>query len=233
MVSGWMDSGNINQFIEHDQLANRPMLVRHPSNLYRKFADIVQLAGVVNGLNYLHDFQVVHGDLKGVPVPLKPTCLTSHLITKANILINRDKRACIADFGLVTVTGVATHATARSSQISIGSLMPFTPGGTYRWMSPELLDPERFGVPQSEESARPTTQFDCYAFGMVIYEVSVHVNKFIVTIGQLGYPRSYAGTTLTLRPSRTLPSWMRSRMVFDRRNLRGKNALDSPKIYGK
>ena len=52
MVSGWMDNGNINQFIEHDQLANRPVLVRHPSNLYRKFADIVQLAGVANGLNY-------------------------------------------------------------------------------------------------------------------------------------------------------------------------------------
>ena len=163
---------------------------------------------------------------------LSQTCLTSYLITKANILINRDKQACIADFGLVTVTGVATRAAARSSRISIGSFMPFTPGGTYRWMSPELLDPERFGGPQSEESARPTTQSDCYAFGMVIYEVSVRVNKFIVTIGQFGYPRSYAGTTLTLKPSRTLPSWMRSRMVFGRRNLRGKNASDLPKIYG-
>ena len=36
-------------------------------------------------------------------------------------------------------------------------------------MSPELLDPEAF----AEESDRPTTQSDCYAFGMVIYEVSV------------------------------------------------------------
>lgn len=26
-------------------------------------------------------------------------------------------------------------------------VMPFTGGGTHRWMSPELLDPERFGIP--------------------------------------------------------------------------------------
>ena len=57
--------------------------------------------------------------------------------------------------------------------------MPFTSGGTYRWMSPELLDPEAFGIPQSEESTRPTTQSDCYAFGMVIYEVSVHVSELV------------------------------------------------------
>ena len=36
-----------------------------------------------------------------------------------------------------------------------------------RWMSPELIDPERFGL----EDSRPTKESDCYAFGMVIYEV--------------------------------------------------------------
>jgi len=46
-------------------------------------------------------------------------------------------------------------------------------------MSPELLDPERFGMPQSEDN-RPTRQSDCYALGMVIYEVGVYVNRFIV-----------------------------------------------------
>ena len=34
-------------------------------------------------------------------------------------------------------------------------------------MSPELLDPEQFGLTKSH----PTTQSDCYALGMVIYEV--------------------------------------------------------------
>ena len=46
-------------------------------------------------------------------------------------------------------------------------------------MSPELLDPERFGIPQSEGD-RPTMQSDCYALGMVIYEVRVRENKFVV-----------------------------------------------------
>jgi len=42
-------------------------------------------------------------------------------------------------------------------------------------MSPELLDPERFGMPESENN-RPTKQSDCYALGMVIYEVGVHTS---------------------------------------------------------
>ena len=40
-------------------------------------------------------------------------------------------------------------------------------GGTFRWMSPELLDPEDFGLTKS----RPTKESDCYALGMVVYEV--------------------------------------------------------------
>ena len=40
-------------------------------------------------------------------------------------------------------------------------------GGTYRWMSPELLDPESL-----QRKRRPTLESDCYALGMVIYEVS-------------------------------------------------------------
>ena len=46
-------------------------------------------------------------------------------------------------------------------------------------MSPELLDPERFGIPQSEGN-RPTKQSDCYALGMVIYEVGICVNGIVV-----------------------------------------------------
>ena len=40
-------------------------------------------------------------------------------------------------------------------------------GGTFQWMSPELLDPESFGMKDS----RSTKESDCYALGMVIYEV--------------------------------------------------------------
>ena len=125
----------------------------------------------------MHRLRLVHGDLKGVGFPSSKFRPISHFSTKANILVNQDRRACVADFGLSTVTGVRTRSTARNSDTvsllssrSNGSLVSFTSGGTIRWMSPELLDPERFGVPESEGD-RPTRQSDCYAMGMVIYEV--------------------------------------------------------------
>jgi len=143
----------------------------------------VQLVDVASGLKYMHDLRVVHGDLKGVRFSLKRnvSILTSPRPTKANILINEDRRACIADFGLSTITGVAAHPApwaSRTSLVSIDTLMSFTGGGTRRWMSPELLDPERFGMPESEDN-RPTRQSDCYALGMVIYEASVCAGRFL------------------------------------------------------
>ena len=141
--------------------------------------------------------------LKGynfLPFGFDVSTLTSHSSMKANILINKHRRACLADFGLSTITGVATHAAAGASQVSLLSddplmsftpgasrtslisndtLMSFTAGGTHRWMSPELLDPELFGIPQSEGD-RPTRQSDCYALGMVIYEVRVRGSPLAV-----------------------------------------------------
>ena len=38
-------------------------------------------------------------------------------------------------------------------------------------MSPELLNPEEFGI----EDSRPTIQSDCYALGMTVYEVRDHL----------------------------------------------------------
>ena len=49
--------------------------------------------------------------------------------------------------------------------------MSFTIGGTTRWMSPELLYPEGYGT----SDGRPTKQSDCYALGMVVYEVNTDV----------------------------------------------------------
>ncbi|KAF9646136.1 kinase-like protein [Thelephora ganbajun] len=140
MVSEWMEAGNINDFIEKYPNENR----------------IELLVDVAKGLTYMHSLHLVHGDLKG-----------------ANILINKDRRACITDFGLSTITRVRTYVTDTASifsMLSNDTVMSFTPGGTVRWMSPELHDPERFGIPESEGD-RPTRQSDCYAFGMVIYEV--------------------------------------------------------------
>ena len=44
--------------------------------------------------------------------------------------------------------------------------------GTIRWMSPELLEPTRFG-----SDGRPSRESDCYALGITIYEVSSYISR--------------------------------------------------------
>ena len=75
------------------------------------------------------------------------TCLS----TKENILIDNDRNVRLADFSLLTVV---------QSSSSHGR------DGTGRWMSPELIDPEPFGL----EKICRTESSDCYALGMVIYQ---------------------------------------------------------------
>jgi serine/threonine protein kinase len=118
------------------------------------------------------------------------------LLSKANILINKDRRACIADFSLTTITGVGVQSFPGGSPTSTFSgttLMPYVlGGGTHRWMSPELLDPDRFGIPESEGD-RPTRQSDCYALGMVIYEVSTSSRKLTSADNRAGLSQVLCG----------------------------------------
>jgi serine/threonine protein kinase len=91
--------------------------------------------------------------------------------------------ACLADFGFSTITSVEHRTAANASMISVvskTSLMSFTAGGTPRWMSPELLDSDRFGANDN----RPTKKSDCYAFGMVVYEVRIDV--VVPALGKVG-----------------------------------------------
>ena len=78
------------------------------------------------------------------------------LVLQANILVDQTRHARLADFGLITILSDPTTSNFHAR------------GGSLRWMSPELFDPEI-------ESCQ-TKHSDCYAFGMVIYEVlSGHV----------------------------------------------------------
>jgi len=78
-----------------------------------------------------------------------------------NIRINKNGSACLANSALLTLISDGPTA-AHSGRV----------GGTVRWMSPELLDPESFGL----ETSYPTKESDCYALGMSVYEVlSGHV----------------------------------------------------------
>ena len=71
---------------------------------------------------------------------------------QANVLVTRDHRCCLADFGLAAVVeSQAFTSTSRRSQ------------GTLRWMAPEYF----------QDSAPQTTQppRDIYAFSCTVLEV--------------------------------------------------------------
>ena len=65
---------------------------------------------------------------------------------------------CLADFGFITTVLDSGQKTSCSAGIA---------GGTGRFMSPELLVPDKYG----KEVARATPEADIYAFGMVVFQV--------------------------------------------------------------
>ena len=73
-------------------------------------------------------------------------------------MIDQNRQARLADFGFLAISSEHTNFPTPSNGPS---------GGTTRWMSPELLFPEMF----DSDDGRPTKASDCYALGMVIYEV--------------------------------------------------------------
>jgi serine/threonine protein kinase len=85
------------------------------------------------------------------------SCILLMFPTKANILIDQTGHARLADFGLVTIIKDPTNVLTSTT---------YSQGGSARWMSPELIDPQQFGLQHSH----PTGSSDCYALGMVIYE---------------------------------------------------------------
>ncbi|TCD61785.1 hypothetical protein EIP91_007939 [Steccherinum ochraceum] len=96
------------------------------------------LQHMASGLAYLHEEGVAHGDLRGV-----------------NVLLDSNWNAQLADFGLAVFADGVSH--------NYGSLR----GGAARWLSPELLDPEQFGL----ESSRPTYASDVYSYACVCIEL--------------------------------------------------------------
>ena len=126
-----------------------------------------QLCDAAEGLHYLHTNKIVHGDIKGVRLP-PPTSTVPHskVDVQRNILITNGMpaRACLADFGLSTLTPSGVP----------GEMTTVTTGGTLLYMAPELLFPDKFG----KKNGRPTQPGDIYAFGMTVYEVLTGLEPF-------------------------------------------------------
>ncbi|KZV95430.1 WD40 repeat-like protein [Exidia glandulosa HHB12029] len=101
MVSPWCQNGDINAYIA--ARAADPNIETLKFNL---------VFDILNGLGFLHDHSIVHGDIKG-----------------GNILIDDDGTARLCDFGLSRL--LAKHSQSITNTTSVK--------GTFRWMAPELL----------------------------------------------------------------------------------------------
>ncbi|GLB42987.1 putative cysteine protease [Lyophyllum shimeji] len=96
---------------------------------------------VALGLSYLHKHKIIHGDLKG-----------------PNVLVNEAGRACLADFGISSVSDPEILAWTSNSAV-------YSKGGSVRWQAPELFDIE------NDEIVKNTVQSDVYAWSCVCYEI--------------------------------------------------------------
>ncbi|KAK7032682.1 kinase-like protein [Favolaschia claudopus] len=105
MVSPWMKNGTVIKYLS--RFSDSRARVSAVDGLIREIAQ---------GLAFLHDQNVVHGDLRG-----------------SNILVDDSGRACLTDFGLT----VLSDATVTQTNHGAGSV---------RWMAPETLDPGACGV---------------------------------------------------------------------------------------
>ena len=169
LISEWMDQGSIVQYLDRMEhlevnrieLVSCGYLVEGPS-----------LICVVDRCcrRIVVYTRPSHGSRKperGMPLPLTAQGGSNLFPSfKENVYI-RNYRACIA--GLSISTMASEEPWAGGSAASTAPLPTFTTGETLPWMSPELLDPSML----EDGDPRPTKESDCFALGMLVYEVRV------------------------------------------------------------
>lgn len=135
LVSKWMHNGALEGYLERTNLTMEQKLKL--------------LKQVVDGLRYLHEQKVIHGDL-----------------TSTNVVIDRDGNAFLADFGL----SVALAEGDRSYYNSYSS-------GAVRWSAPELIgSPEPESISDSDHDSdfnfpKPNSQSDVFSLGCIMLHV--------------------------------------------------------------
>jgi serine/threonine protein kinase len=80
----------------------------------------------------------------------------TYLTNQANVLIDDNGEACLADFGLTGWSETQARTTVTRAR-----------GASLAWLAPELWDEEM----ESDSEPPKTKASDIYAFGMTIYEV--------------------------------------------------------------
>ncbi|KAG1724185.1 kinase-like domain-containing protein [Suillus lakei] len=151
MICPWADNGALTGFLER----------RHDIlSVEKRFSLLIDIA---LGLQYLHSKSVIHGDLTG-----------------SNVLIYRNGRACLADFGLSTIMLEFVGTSYFTNSIN----------GNIRWAATELLE-----IPEDDEEGEASTllstECDIYSFGSIILQVLTgkvpyyDVKKDTLVLGQV------------------------------------------------
>ncbi|KAJ7036274.1 kinase-like domain-containing protein [Mycena alexandri] len=146
--------------------------IREFLNSAPPYTDRVSLMlDIALGLEYLHRNGVVHGDLKGL-----------------NVLITPSRRACLADFGLSSISDAMTVQFADSDDENTSV------GGTARYMAPELF-------------SEPTRHFgsDVYAFACTCYEILTGKAPFYEIHHDMGVAMKVVRGERPSRPDTILP----------------------------
>ncbi|KAF8066910.1 kinase-like domain-containing protein [Lyophyllum atratum] len=161
LISPWMDRGDIAKYLK-----DTPEAVRLPLAI-----DVAQ------GLLYLHENGIVHGDLKG-----------------ANILIDDAGRARLADFGISSVSDKEILAWTTQSAAA-------SQGGTVRWQAPELFDVD------NDEVVENNVASDVYAWSCVCYEIFTGDVPYMDFNNPATVMMKILSGILPARPSETHGAW--------------------------
>ncbi|CAK5271731.1 unnamed protein product [Mycena citricolor] len=121
MISPWMKNGTVLTYLSSVPVASRAALVE-------KF-----IREIAEGLAFLHDQNVIHGDLRG-----------------SNILVNDEGHACLTDFGLTVLPDCTISQTHNGA-------------GSVRWMAPETHNPTDCGLPPSGLTRLPASDIYSFA----------------------------------------------------------------------
>jgi serine/threonine protein kinase len=116
----------------------------------------IQLAGLADGLTYLHKIPIVHKDIRGVSSVVE-LLLSDLYYLQSNILVSADGEACISDFGLSYRVGAITAPSCLNS--------------SFRWNAPELHYPEIFELDECDALQPPS---DVWSFGMTVLVIFIH-----------------------------------------------------------
>ena len=109
----------------------------------------LQLWDIAEGLHYLHSYNIVHGDLKGVSYFVCLCQILTLTHPKANVLIDRDGHARLTDFAL-------------TSAVRGGQSVVNLPGDSQTLATT---------APEISEGGPVTKAGDVFTFAMVVAEV--------------------------------------------------------------